>query len=317
MFAPAAMPSYAIVAIVWGLLLSTGPATGFWIGRAFLVLLIPVGFTFALVPVLRRRQLAAAATAVECIALMAVMSFSFVMLSYEVARLGMPYADATFDRMDHALLPGFDWVGSVSAFAATGWPLRIANFAYDSLWWQNIVLIVLLCATGHSARCWRYSLAWAFSLALALLVFAALPAVGAYGFHHVPHRLVSGIGSSAAWRAPILLEHLRAVPLITVDPRDMVGIVQFPSFHTASACLFCWGMWVVRWARPPAIALNVCVVCASVPIGGHYLVDIPAGIVTAMLGVAAATMWRTPQAAARGFGDAARRPIEAPLMAGL
>jgi len=72
----------------------------------------------------------------------------------------------------------------------------------------------------------------------------------------------------------------------------MLGIVEFPSFHTASAVLLTWGFWAMRPARFVTVPLNLAVLFASVPIGGHYLPDIMGGIIVAMLGIAAMRVWR-------------------------
>jgi hypothetical protein len=155
-----------------------------------------------------------------------------------------------------------------------------------------ILLIVLLCAAGKGVRCWDFALAWALSLSLTLAVFAIAPAIGAYGFHHIPHAAVSGVVNPVGWRQPLMLEHLRHAATVTVRPQDMLGIVEFPSFHTASAVLLTWGFWAVRPTRFVAVPMNLGVLFASVPIGGHYLPDIIGGIIVAMLGIAAMSVWR-------------------------
>jgi len=311
---PAGRPLYAVIAAIWVILPTAGYASRLTIDPDFLVLLIPVGFLIAASILLKRRGLLALATAIECATVLAVAAFSFVLLSFLLSRLGAPYADPLLDAAEHVLFPGFDWPGAVEAFCRLALPLRIANFAYDSLWWQMILLIGLLCATGRRARCWDFALAWAVTLSATLAVFAIAPAIGAYGFHHIPHAMVGGVANQVGWRQPVMLEHLRHAASVMIRPQDMLGIVEFPSFHTASAVLLVWGFWTVWPARFVAIPLNLGVMFASVPIGGHYLPDILSGIVVAMLGIAAMRVWRRLQSGhfgqERATSDGA---VEAPL----
>jgi membrane-associated phospholipid phosphatase len=68
----------------------------------------------------------------------------------------------------------------------------------------------------------------------------------------------------------------------------LAGIVTFPSFHAASAVLYAWALWPLWWMRPIAIIANGAML-ASTPIdGGHYFIDLAAGIGVAVLAIAAA-----------------------------
>lgn len=315
---PAARPLYWLVAAIWAVLLAGGYATGLRIHPDFLVLLIPICFLLASGVALKRRGLLATATAIECCTILAVASFSFVLLSFLLGRLGSPYVDPLLDAAERVLFPGFDWPSAVEAFCRSGLPLRLANFAYDSLWWQIILLIVLFCATGQRARCWDFALAWAISLAATLAVFAVAPSLDAYAFHHVSHAMVNGVANDGAWRSPIMLEHLRHAASVTIRPQDMLGIVEFPSFHTASAVLLAWGYWAVRPARFVAVPLNMGVMLASVPIGGHYLPDILGGLIVAMLGIAAMRVWRRRESGNFGPEETiVGAAVEAPLGMGV
>lgn len=287
-FDPGALAIYCVIAGLWGGLLTAGASSAFTIDRGFLILLMPVGLMLVLSLTVRQRGFRSAATAIEFVTLMSVMATGFVLLSFQLARLGMPFADLLFQRMDDSIAPGFDWASSVRMFAGSGWPLAVANVVYGSLWWQTILLAILLCATGRRERCWQFALVWAVSLSIALAIFALAPGTGPYVLHHLSHDAVPDIASDGGWRSPAMLHHLRNAGAVHIRPTDMVGIVQFPSFHTASACLFCWGLWPVRAARLMVIPWNIVLVFATIPIGGHYLIDIVSGVLLAIVGVATA-----------------------------
>ena len=91
------------------------------------------------------------------------------------------------------------------------------------------------------------------------------------------------------------------------------GIVTFPSFHAASAVLFGWALWAVRWLRPLALLINGAMLAATPLNGGHYFIDLIAGVAIAVLAIVAAR--RVGQIIARrqsGFGLAAPVPAMVP-----
>jgi membrane-associated phospholipid phosphatase len=52
--------------------------------------------------------------------------------------------------------------------------------------------------------------------------------------------------------------------------------------------MLAWGFLPLRWLRMPMVLLNVAMIVSAIVIGGHYLVDVIAGIAVAGAGIAAA-----------------------------
>ena len=71
-------------------------------------------------------------------------------------------------------------------------------------------------------------------------------------------------------------------------PSELGGIITFPSFHAAAAILALWAFWGIWWLRPFALITNVSMLLATPVIGGHYFVDILAGILVAVGAIFAA-----------------------------
>ena len=65
------------------------------------------------------------------------------------------------------------------------------------------------------------------------------------------------------------------------------GIVNFPSFHTTLAILFVYAVRRHGWALAIFVPLNAVMIASTVPVGGHYLVDLPAGAGVAAASIAA------------------------------
>ncbi|MGH6862946.1 MAG: phosphatase PAP2 family protein, partial [Methylocella sp.] len=74
---------------------------------------------------------------------------------------------------------------------------------------------------------------------------------------------------------------LRNGTLRTVNPLNNQGLVVFPSFHTALAVLCACAAWPLRILKFPLLALNLLIILSAPAMGGHYFIDIIAGIILA------------------------------------
>ena len=68
----------------------------------------------------------------------------------------------------------------------------------------------------------------------------------------------------------------------------LAGIVTFPSFHAASAALYAWALWPSRLLRPIVVLANGAMLAATPIVGGHYFIDVIAGVAIAALAIVAA-----------------------------
>jgi hypothetical protein len=96
---------------------------------------------------------------------------------------------------------------------------------------------------------------------------------------------------------------VRAGTLRHLDLFGLAGIVTFPSFHAASAVLYAWALWPVRWIRPIAVAANGAMF-ASTPIDeGHYFSGLAAGVAVALVSIAVARRLSREPSQSRAAGD--------------
>ena len=92
------------------------------------------------------------------------------------------------------------------------------------------------------------------------------------------------------------LDQLRDLPptregvLRHLELLGLGGIVTFPSFHAASAVLYAWALWVVRGLRPIVILVNGVMLAATPLNGGHYFIDVIAGVTIAVVAIATARL---------------------------
>lgn len=196
-------------------------------------------------------------------------------LAYLAASIGAPLRDEQLARMDAFL--GFDWAAMFGWLLAHPLPFLTLGMVYNTFIPQILGAIVFFSLAARSDR--ARELLWALMLsALATVaVAAALPAACA----------CIELGT----RPPEMFDHLADFTALRAGlPSAFVlsqskGIVTFPSFHTVAAVLLIYAFRGRRWLFPGALLLNGLMLLSVPAIGGHYLVDVLAGI-----GIAGATI---------------------------
>ncbi len=201
--------------------------------------------------------------------------------------LPLPAWDGALATADRSLglnwLDMFHWLGRHPAIEA------FAHAVYVSLGPETLFLFVALELLGHHNHA-RAFLLWIIVATIAVLGIGTLtPAAGAFVYYHLP--VASTTGYVSQWA------DLRNGTLRTIDPFNNQGLVVFPSFHAALAVLCACAARPLRIVKIPLLALNLLVILASPAMGGHYFIDIFAGIFLAGLtislpGYTLSGMWR-------------------------
>jgi len=286
---------FVMVDVIW---LSVSPltfaASNFWsIGRASLVILC----AFGMLPLVLKRlegdltktagAIRAAAYGVNSLARIAAFTVCLGVAAgtymYLAASAALPLQDARLASVDQAL--GFDWlgfVGSANSNPAISWALVTA---YHSALPQMLALYLLLCFGRYERRLAEFqALLSVTSVAVGALMLL-VPAAGACAHFRPPRELFDGFSSDAGmWHYEMFLR-LRA----GTEPLDfmkMEGLVTFPSFHTVLAIVTAYAFRGFRFLALPAVIVNGFVIVSTLPEGGHHLVDVIAGAMIAVAGIA-------------------------------
>ncbi|MFA7305158.1 MAG: phosphatase PAP2 family protein [Hyphomicrobium sp.] len=198
-----------------------------------------------------------------------------------LAAMAMPLQDAALAEIDRRM--GIDWIAMAFWFRDNPELSRVLCHVYASNLWQPVALLLALTAADPE-RLRLMITASAITLAITMFGFFLIPAMGPYWyFHFTPADFPDAI-NVMPWEQPKLIEGLRT------GSREMVfsGIVEFPSYHAASALLF-----AIAWRGVPVIGvfgilLNIVMFVSTVPVGGHYIIDLCAGAAVALLSLSLA-----------------------------
>lgn len=172
-------------------------------------------------------------------------------------------------------LPFFNWVKDHPAAD------RAFGIAYDSAIFQIFVLLIVLNATGRLERAREFT--WVFILTLLACVILAwlFPAESAWVYFGATDRVDAyHVADFTA---------LRAGKMTEIILTKTNGLITFPSFHAAL------GLILIIASRRTFLfsvflPLNLMMIVSAITSGGHYLVDIIAGL--ALVPIAILMWWK-------------------------
>jgi membrane-associated phospholipid phosphatase len=192
------------------------------------------------------------------------------LLTYIAATCGGTLHDTTLASIDGALR--FDW-NDWTAFLALHPAVRfVLGLAYSSLFWQIVITIFWLSLTELDYYNYELLINNIISLLLTTTIFSMYPALGVRTAGH-------------AVEVSTLLA-LRAGNISAFDLSHLQGLISFPSYHTVLAVLLTYAHRRSRLLVPIA-AINGVMLLSIPTFGGHYLVDMIAGAVVALIAIAA------------------------------
>jgi hypothetical protein len=210
-------------------------------------------------------------------------------LSYVAASMNFPLQDATFAYYDQLL--GLDWPAYYDFFIHRPTLITYAYVGYAMIGLLPIVIPLVLGFTRHHVRLQNFTLACILAVCVTAAISGILPAIGTYQQYGLPAETLN-------FRASGYLVQIHELPFVrdgslrSLFITHLGGIVTFPSFHAAAAIIDLWALWGVWWMRPFGVIANGGMLLATPLVGGHYFVDVFAGVATAALAIAAAKMWQ-------------------------
>jgi hypothetical protein len=210
------------------------------------------------------------------LAMMIVAAVSAGIISNAGLRLRRPLIDSVLLAADRAM--GIDTPGIVLAFVGHSLTTGLLDVCYISAFPFVFATALYFAHRARADRVWE--IGWSFSacISTASVIAALYPAIGSVPFAGLEglsgHGLPAGSGTYyvAAFRAL----HDGFDPWL--DLRKLEGVVTFPSFHIDMALIVAWA-WRRRGMMTWAATLWCVAVCIStIPIGGHYVIDLAGGI---------------------------------------
>ena len=188
------------------------------------------------------------------------------------ARLRMPLQDNLFARIDESL--GVR-VPDIVAWSTHHWLGALLNHSYGVLVWMLVASIFVPALSGKTKDAQAFIDANLVAFAISVPLFAVFPAIGPWSHYHFA-------ASPSQIDCQNHLLELRMTALYTLRSQG-VGIVSFPSFHVIWAILSARALWGFRFLRIPVSVLSLMIILSTLTTGWHYLSDLLAGIIVAIV----------------------------------
>jgi hypothetical protein len=191
------------------------------------------------------------------------------------ASLGLPLIDRQLAAVDAAL--GIDHRALAAWLAARPLLCDVLMQCYQASVPLVAMAGTLLAVLGQFDRLRRFLVGFAASLAATVVIAAIIPAIGTYAHLGLRDAAAGGLPAGAGDYHLAYYAFMRSGASLDVGPLNVVGIVTFPSFHAVMALLVAYACWTVPAMRWPGVAYGGATLFATVPLGGHYVIDIVAG----------------------------------------
>lgn len=214
--------------------------------------------------------------ALDCTGQMVVFLVFGALLSYQVATLGFPFQDRAFHAADLSL--GLDWLAYLKAVDERPWLGALFTFAYASFMPQAIVLITVLSFSGEGTRIRVVVLAMMIAGLFTILISGFLPAMAMFVHLGLSPADYPNLNPAASFVHVADMAGLRSGAPFRLDLMRAEGIITFPSYHAALGMLLLIGPATSRWVRWPFWFLNLTMIAATPIDGGHYFIDVAAGL---------------------------------------
>jgi membrane-associated phospholipid phosphatase len=224
-------------------------------------------------------------------------------LSYIAASANRPLQDSAFAAADKFL--HFDWMALLGWMNAHPSLHPIFALAYASFAPQTIVTLMALAMTGHSPRIRQFLLTFILAALVTIAISAWLPAQGAwahYGITPADHPAIAPVTRELHLA---IFHGLRSGSFQLLTGINSEGIITFPSLHAAVALIFILTLWPVPVLRWVSLVVNVLMIIATPIDGGHYFIDVFAGLGLAALCWAGVSWLVTSRPAVRTILDPA------------
>jgi membrane-associated phospholipid phosphatase len=206
------------------------------------------------------------------LAMLLAMAFACQASTYLFATTGMPFRDAELRAADAAF--GFSWT-TWYAWVRAHRTLHLVLAAVYPWHLAETAVTVLALAHYSERRVGAFMRAFALSFLVSLVGLVFVPALGNIPeARSVPVRWALQLGDFHSF-----------------DIFQTTGLISMPSFHAVLAVLVPIACWPFRRLRWWIVAINAVMLVATVSEGGHYLVDVLAGMLVAACTARAAGMF--------------------------
>ena len=185
---------------------------------------------------------------------------------------------------------GFNWVRFMTFVSDHPWFGTLTRYVYLSSMPQLIIVILVLGFARQKEALHRFLLTGLIAALITIGFWGLMPSSGPAAFEVLPDAVLANMPTVVGPAYGNELNRLASEGVTYITPKEVLGLIAFPSFHTVMACLSVWFMARFKYVLPFFIALNLVMIPAILIHGGHHLVDLIGGLATFAIAMALSGM---------------------------
>lgn len=196
---------------------------------------------------------------------------------YAFTALNFPLQDHNLLAFDTAL--GIDLVALRSTVGRSETASYILQIAYHKTVVQIMLgLIVLFVLADRYRHLRKVVSVYTLGVLATMILMTLLPALGAYPYLNMAAVDAGYLAGAGTENYVAHYLGLRDGSLREFPSTGWRGIVTFPSFHTIITLTAAYAMYPIRWLFWPSALFSCVVMFATLPVGGHYTIDVIGGL---------------------------------------
>ena len=226
--------------------------------------------------------------------------------NYMFLPVAFPTIDHVLFRVDAAF--GYSWAGIVLWAATHPWVGTILFMVYATSLPQLLVVVITLGFTGKERMLHHFLVTGVLGACASIVFWIFFPTFGPSAYVQVPQWVSQTIPLAVGNIYGQELVRLTTEGVVYLSPKDVLGLIGFPSFHIFMAAMSVW--FVPRhWAVMAVILpINLLMPLAVLVQGGHHLSDVFGGLVAFVIVCAVSGRLLNWLASRERAGDAATSP---------
>ncbi len=215
------------------------------------------------------------ASAAMCSAIFIFFSACLSLFNYLLLPLHTPLLDPVLAAWDAMF--GYHWPSVLAWAAENPWPTLVFKWAYMSTIPQFAALVVILGMSGRLKELHVMISSVTITATLTICFWGIAPSMGPGTIYDISPDIWTAIGAVADQNYSQEIAGLAIVGPEIISPREIRGLIAFPSYHAVLAFTAMYAARTVPIVGPTFFALNLLIVPGIFIHGSHHLVDLFAG----------------------------------------
>ena len=237
---------------------------------ALVLLVIPLGLYYRISG--RSERIA---SALICSGAFVFFSACLSLFNYLLLPISRPLIDLPIAQIDAMF--GYHWPDVMALAAQHPVITQIMKYAYMTTIPQFAMLVVILGLSGRMRDLHVMITSVGITATLTICFWGLFPTLGAKSMYILTPELWAAVNPIVNEEYALALLHIGEHGPGMISPKEIRGLIAFPSYHAVLAFTAMYAARNVRYVAPTFLLLNLLILPGIFIHGGHHLMDLPAG----------------------------------------